>query len=230
MKRIILFSVVCFAFSVHNYLLAGNTITRYYTQLKIVAKNGQEQKCDSSGQFITFNDKGCYDSDKNGYTVKNGFLKFGKASGDRVYYSGSSYWGETTYIFTQNYGRLNIRVEADGTTYVYVLATPPKNVETCALIKEKQESSTTQTAIIANSHTTPNNGNITTNQSSSTTKRDEYGYVSCPQCHGSGKCSTCNGRGTVISTYTQEWDDCVNCSNGKCTKCGGSGQVYRKIR
>ena len=119
-------------------LFAGSPVTRYYKQTKIVTADHKERAGDGSGQFITFVDNGCYDSDKKGYTVNNGFLKFGKSTADRVYYSGSSYWGQATYLFTEKYGRLNIRIEDSGITYVYVLATPPVNVSTCALIKEKK--------------------------------------------------------------------------------------------
>jgi hypothetical protein len=223
MKRIIAFWMLCCLFA--TCLFADNQATRYYTQLKIVTKDRKEQKGDGKGQFISFNDKGCYDSDKSGYTVNNGFLKYGKTSNDRVYYSGNSYWGEAMYIFTENYGRLNILVQSDSTTYVYVLANPPKDTYTCALIKKVEKSSPNHIPIIINPVTSAPDGGGTS------PKRDEYGYVSCPQCYGTGSCSGCNGSGWSNITYTGDKHVCANCSGkGKCTSCKGTGKVYRKIR
>jgi len=230
LKKLVVFCTFCFLFA--TCLFAGNTETRYYKQIKIVTKDRKEQSGSGSGQFITFNDKGCYDSDKSGYTVNNGFLKFGKETTDRVYYSGNSYWGEAMYIFTENYGRLNIVVEENGTTYVYVLAPPPANVYTCALIKETTpnpiNSAKPVNSVIVNP-VAPITATGTT--STSSTPKSKQKYVtkeeSCPQCHGSGLCSTCNGKGLVISTYTQKWAPCPNCTNGKCTRCGGSGKILR---
>lgn len=44
-------------------------------------------------------------------------------------------------------------------------------------------------------------------------------------CSGSGKCSNCNGKGYVQSTYTTGYMDCTYCnSTGNCGKCGGTGR------
>jgi len=228
MKRTITFCMICFL-SV-TYLFAENPVIRYYKQIKIVTKDRKEQAGSGSGQFIAFNDNGCYDCDKSGYTVNNGFLKFGKSTADRVYYSGYSYWGEAMYIFTENYGRLNIVVEDSGITYVYALATPPANVYTCALIKEKDTDSTNTDVVVT--PIPPVNPNINTGKTTTTrTPTAKQKYVTkeetCHICYGSGKCSTCNGKGYVISTYTQKYDNCVNCTNGRCSKCSGSGKVLK---
>jgi len=228
-KKTITFCIICFL-SVH-YLFAGNPVTRYYKQVKIVSKDRKEQTGNGRGQFITFTDKGCYDSDKSGYTVNNGFLKFGKSTTERVYYSGDSYWREAMYIFTENYNRLNIVVEDSGVTYVYELATPPANVTTCALIKGK-ELPPTPTPM---PYPTPPTPNPTPNPTPSkeTTCKGCSGTGKCTMCYSaknntcsvcfgkgytnSGRCAGCNGDGKNI---------CPGCrGSGNCKVCYGSGKI-----
>jgi len=231
-KKLVVFCTFCFLSA--TCLFAGNTVTRYYKQIKIVTKDKKEQTGNSSGQFITFNDNGCYDSDKSGYTVNNGFLKFGKSTSERVYYSGSSYWGQAMYIFMENYGRLNIVIEDSGVTYVYVLATPPANVFTSALIKVNEKTST-----------------ATTTYPPPTTTTTEKTWHNCGCCNGTGncrnhrcvggkqQCGTCGGVGRHYNTYTKLYESCANplcrggytncgsCTNGKCNCCNGKrGEYY----
>lgn len=51
---------------------------------------------------------------------------------------------------------------------------------------------------------------------------------SCPICHGSGKCNTCNGRHWYYG-YSGNQITCPNCRDGRCTHCGGSGQVTKTV-
>jgi hypothetical protein len=201
----------------------GAAQTRYYKQLKVVSADRSERKGDGSGQFITFNNKGCYDSDRNGYTVNNGFLNFGKKDGERAYYSGASYWGNATYVFTENYGRLNVRVTSTETTYVYVLSSPPSDALTCALIRKPDSHGVSPVIInpvIINSSanspppTTTTSPPVTTKTCSfckgtgkSPIKTDApyFGggieYVRCSHCgelarpHYHERCPSCMGRG-----------------------------------
>lgn len=49
----------------------------------------------------------------------------------------------------------------------------------------------------------------------------------CNLCAGTGICTTCNGRGLMINSYTGKYQDCPNChalKEGKCHSCGGSGR------
>lgn len=171
----------------------------YYKHIKSVTKDRKEQAGNEKGQFITFNEKGCYDSDESGFTVNNGFLKLEEKTSERVYYAGESYWGKATYIFTENYGRLNIVVEESGITHVYVSAAPPANVHTCALIKEKNKQS-------ANVNALP----VIINNPIPNTINNEPTVKICYKCHGSGRCSS------------------YQCRNGKisCRSCEGSGIQY----
>lgn len=47
----------------------------------------------------------------------------------------------------------------------------------------------------------------------------------CPQCLGSGKCRTCNGRHRYLNPLTYEYVTCPNCgTDGRCRACGGTGK------
>lgn len=49
----------------------------------------------------------------------------------------------------------------------------------------------------------------------------------CHLCAGTGICTTCNGRGQMINSYTGQYQDCPNCHaplEGKCHSCGGTGR------
>lgn len=47
----------------------------------------------------------------------------------------------------------------------------------------------------------------------------------CRRCLGSGKCSTCNGKGTYFSNEygIARYYECPNCTDGKCSSCNGTG-------
>ena len=226
MKIAITFCILCIALFKGTYLLAENPVTRYYKQIKVVTEDRKEQPGNGSGQFITFNHKGCYDSDKSGFTVNNGFLKFGATTDERVYYSGNSYWGAATYIFLENYNRLNIRVDESGITYVYVQTMPPANVTTCALIR-KAETSPAQKNINPVNPINPPIDKIKIDKTPTSKQKYVTREENCHICHGNGKCSSCSGKGYVISTYTQKYANCVNCSNGKCSTCTGTGKITK---
>ncbi len=51
-------------------------------------------------------------------------------------------------------------------------------------------------------------------------------YKHCSVCSSSGKCRTCNGKGTYWDSYNGNRKICPNCRNGKCSSCNGRGQWY----
>lgn len=62
---------------------------------------------------------------------------------------------------------------------------------------------------------------------------DRYGYIDCHLCHGTGRCSSCNGTGVQSSGGSSY--SCPNCLGhytdkiedyGLCNKCNGTGKVY----
>lgn len=66
--------------------------------------------------------------------------------------------------------------------------------------------------------------------------------VICPECHGSGNCSYCQGRGYsgygvwqegAGSRQSEQGKRCVHCAppgNGRCAKCLGTGYVQEGRR
>jgi hypothetical protein len=228
MKKFVFFFLV-FGFicsSVHS--LSGQTayykqMTHYYKQTKKVI-DGRESVGDNSGQFITINEKGCYDSDKNGYTVGNGFLEYLRKDKDIQIYYGSSYWGRAYYYFSSDYSRVNVKT-SDEVIYVYEKRPVPNGVTTCSLTKE---SSKTYPVPAPSPYPTPL---PTPNPTPNPTPKSDYEYVSCPQCSGSGNCSGCHGSGLSNITYTSNRHVCTNCrGGGRCSSCNGTGKVYRRVR
>lgn len=59
------------------------------------------------------------------------------------------------------------------------------------------------------------------------TGSDDDFFKKCSSCHGSGKCTHCNGRGEVRKFQAGlGWVelDCTLCNNGKCRHCNGTGK------
>ena len=96
--------------------------TRFY-KLSSVVENNSKKSNGSSGIFVTFNEKGCYDSDKDGFSMNHGFLKYLGSNSKGILYQGQSYWGTADYQFTPDYSVLNVR-DKHGVIYVYHLASP----------------------------------------------------------------------------------------------------------
>jgi len=70
-------------------------------------------------------------------------------------------------------------------------------------------------------------GNITNpNSSSGNPVQPHQVTKDCPLCHGSGKCSTCNGTHRIDYQFGAGTLECPNCKpDGHCTYCGGTGKV-----
>lgn len=64
------------------------------------------------------------------------------------------------------------------------------------------------------------NGGSTSHSSSSST------YIQCKYCSGTGRCSSCNGRGLKFNAYAGYDDTCPGCNgSGKCRICYGTGRL-----
>jgi tetratricopeptide (TPR) repeat protein len=206
--------------------------TTYYYKQILKVNGGQKSSGDNSHLFIAIHSKGCYDSDKEGYTVKNGTLEYQGTNGGYHIYHGSCFFGKASYQFSSDYGRLNIRVENSNMVYVYEKATPPQGVMTCSNIKQENPDPAPTPYPVPYPAPLPSPTPYPSPSPSPTPKPSEYGYVSCVQCYGSGNCSTCGGDGLMDNHYGGKYNaiKCSSCSWGKCRSCSGSGKVYKRIR
>lgn len=208
--------------------------TYYYKQTKTVKANGSVVNGGNGGQFITFKQSICFESNKKGIGVGHGVLEFSRNYSDKFKtYVGNSYWGkETVFRFSQDLTRLNVCLD-NGTVYVYSKATPPANQATCSLIRPKSSSGGGGGNIIVTPIPGGSNGTISgssTNQQPRNHEQEKRDILNktvgenCGACKGSGKCHACNGTKVAHSmgnTYT-----CTVCDrNGNCGACNGTGKT-----
>jgi hypothetical protein len=203
---------------------AGQTF--YYKQTGVV-RNGNRTAGDNTWQFITFNGRACFDSDKNGKQAGDGFLSYqGVEKGVHIYY-GDTYWGKAHYNFYNDFARINI-ITSDGVIYIYEKTTPPANAVTSAYVytRPPQILPPPTVADVPDRIQPPGNNNNQGTEWDTTPFRTERikcsscnGSGKCRVCHGSGDCTTCNGRGlTTYWTYTGRGEQAK-----KCGVCNGSG-------
>lgn len=209
--------------------------TYYYKQINVVNGNSVIAK-GNGGQFISFFNDICYDSNSKGVSVNNGTLDRKSKSANYVQYKGLSYWGNVTYQFSGDFNKLSV-IKQDGTIYVYQRATPPAGVTTSSLIKSKSSGGGTAVGYAQPQNYYPpanygsGNSTTTTNSSGYTTYESSYVSVDCHLCGGSGKCSTCKGKGWYESPFGTGPIACPNCyggnQSGKCSKCKGTGKTEK---
>lgn len=200
----------------------------YYYERVAVVKNGIKSSASGDGHFITFTAKGCYDSDREGFSEDTGFRQYKSTENNIRSYYGDSYFGNAYYYFNPDRTRLNIKRESDGATYVYVRKTPPAGVTKSSRKKEKANVPTIVPII-------PSVTNVPTpsfdfSEPSSGSKLSRYGYYTCPNCHGSGLCPICHGRKIADNSYTGGYNVCNSCTGGRCSACGGTGKKYGVIQ
>ena len=114
--------------------------TYYYRYTKSIIM-GVENKNVSGGQFITFDGKKCFESDKYGNNVGNGSMEYdaevSRQTGLNVFW-GSCYWSKNAHMkFNADKSLMNIETNA-GKVYVYKRAQAPANVTTCSLIRKQE--------------------------------------------------------------------------------------------
>ena len=102
--------------------------TYYYERIKTV-KNGLSVEDIGDGHFITFNSKGCYDSDRNGMAEKKVFRKYLSCeNGIYKYYGDTWKKDKAYYFFSSDKGRLNVCLEEKDVVYVYVKKAAPSGL------------------------------------------------------------------------------------------------------
>ena len=204
-----------------------NAQTTYYYKLTKKVVNGTTSTSVSGGQYISFNEKVCYESDKKGNQVNSSRLNYKYTDNGIRVYSGCAYWGNnTTFFFTEDQSRLSVRA-SNGDKYVYERGTPPSGVLTCSLIREKQSGGTSIlqpiTPIISGGHEGGNAGGNKSAKMPQTQKPQTT--KTCGVCYGTGTCNICAGKGWVTVLGMGNDHFCTSCRNhdGKCPSCNGRG-------
>lgn len=119
-----------------------NAQTTYYYRLTKTEIDGKTSTDVSGGQFISFNGKVCYESDKKGNQVNSSRMNYKYTENGIKVYSGSAYWGNNTiFFFTEDQSRMSVKTSG-GAKYVYERAAAPSEALTCSLIREKQSDGT----------------------------------------------------------------------------------------
>lgn len=196
---------------------SANAQTYYYKLTKEI-KKGLTNTNVKGGQFITFEDEKCFESNKFGESVGNGVLKYNRYySSQYKTYTGTCYYGQNAFFrFNSDKSLLNIETNA-GKIYVYRRTTPPAGITTCSLIRKSNYSnsgfidgyssppnSTQQPVFGGEKHGGTSLGK---NEDS-----DEKARKQTPTKH---QCSLCNGTGKIIREYgtaTFGTDSQVYCS------------------
>lgn len=230
-------------------LLLGITIVsaqdvRYYKLTK-KKENGKISNDVFGGQFITFRDDVCFESNKNGVGVNHGTMQRNENYSNSQYLvyqqkSGSGcYWGkDATFKFTSDKSKLNVVLD-NGDIYLYERTTAPAGQETCSLIRKPSSNTGGNSGSFpggnisvypdqpnATMPSPPSNSNTGTTQQKPRYEKHEI-KDPCHLCYGSGKCSTCNGKHWFYG-FDGKKITCPNCKpDGKCSACGGSGHITR---
>lgn len=201
---------------------AINAQTVSYYKLTKKVHNGKISVSVSGGQFITFLQDICYESDKRGVGVGHGKLKLNKGYSNGTYklYMGSSYWGtDATFKFKYDLSVLNVILE-NGDTYVYRRLPAPASVTTCSLIRKKENSSGNSGSY---SPSYPNNGyggGYNTNNGGSSSSSQRQNTVPARTQPTKHTCSLCNGQRRIIKdTYPSLYGQ--SDYQIKCNECGG---------
>lgn len=194
---------------------------QYYALTKKM-HNGTTSTNVSGGQFITFIDNICFESNKKGIGVGHGTLKLNKSYSNNNYkfYMGSSYWGNNaTFKFKSDLSILNVVLE-NGDIYVYKRQSAPALATTCSLIRKKGNSSGNSEAY---SPSFPNNGYSggyapNNNGCSSSSQRQNTTHSRTrPIKH---TCSLCNGQRRIVKdTYPSTYG--LSDYRVRCSECGG---------
>ena len=220
----------------------------YYTLSAIVKDGKRTAPKKSSGLFVAFSKKICYDSDSEGFDLKksSGKLSYSAENEKVIQYKGKCYFGDAEYNFSKDKSHLNIKT-SDGYTYIYQGAEPP------ASVKQSFYGDIADRRVTNNPSPLPASGGYYPGASyggnsggsysggsgnNASTHREtcpgcggdgkcrgyNTGYIGMKYfCGGTGKCYNCNGTGHYRNPYTGKEDTCGMCSYGRCAKCGGTG-------
>lgn len=212
--------------------------TTHYYKLTKKIQDGVEYTNTAGGQFVSFIDNACYDSDKYGISVGNGQLTLDdKYSNTSKTYIGNSYFGNVVYRFKADMSVLNVIVNKN-LIYVYRRETPPSSQTTCTLIKQKKSNSTSSNQITYTlvpmyngGYNNVYNDSNTTNYNSSTPTQKTKVRKKCAYCSGKGEwiqheyVSTfgLDGPRVHCNICNQSWSYGTVHAHHKCNHCNGTG-------
>lgn len=193
----------------------------YYYKLTKKIECGNVYTNTAGGQFITFADDRCYESDKYGQSVGNGELKYDSYYSKTLkIYLGSSYFGkDVKFKFTQDLNLLNVETK-DGRIYVYKKQLAPPSIVTCSLIRK--ETGTNSNLDGRGDIFVPNYGNTTGFQNNAGTSYPLKKQETTPSRRQPTKhtCSLCNGQKRIVKdTYPALFG--TKDYQVKCNECGG---------
>ena len=223
--------------------LCASAQSTYYYKLTKKVKDGVPNTNVSGGQFITFTDKVCYESDKKGFSVEHGKLDYKYTESGIKTYIGGSYWGNhAVFLFKSDLSALNVKTE-DGEVYVYKRADAPVSATTCSLIRKKTNENSAYFPPVYPNYPVqpvyPVDGNTDQGGSNSfgttiRTERDKPQKTrhTCPLCNGTGKWERNDGSIALYggTDYKVRCSECgfehfrsTNHRHVTCPQCHGRG-------
>lgn len=195
--------------------------TDYYVATKKIHNNTVSTKV-SGGQFISFLNDICYESNKNGIGVGHGILKLNKSysNSGHKFYMGDSYWGtDAIFKFKYDFSVLNIILE-NGDIYVYKRQPAPASAVTCSLIRKRGSSSGNSGSYLPSYPNNGYGGGYNTNNGGSSSSSQRQNTVPSRTQPTKHTCSLCNGQRRIIKdTYPSLYGQ--SDYQVKCNECGG---------
>lgn len=196
--------------------------TYMYKRIMIV-ENNNKKKMNDDVHYITFNSKGCYESNEKGISENEyKFMKFIKKENNLHCYYGNGFFGNAYYYFSSDYSRLNIKLNYS--TYVYIRVV---SSEATASLRIKQKIMSTNNMFIL--PTSSKNADSNSKKHSTKTHRNKCNYcdetgidpsptygpnytgksnsIYCKICHTikdnhyHAKCPSCGGKGYYETRY-----------------------------
>lgn len=179
-------------------LMAANLLaeTVMYKRTGVV-QNGVKSSKNDDAHYITFIDKGCYESDAKGMSAGKGFIEYLKTENGIRCYHGEGYLGDAFYYFSSDMSKLNVNV--DGVVHVYTKVT---SNQAGAPMRTYSTGSSTGAVVGGGYVPVPvAPGNVTNAPTNSKSRR------TCTMCNGTGK-----GMSTVSYAADYTGYDYVYCT------------------
>lgn len=218
--------ILCFLLSIVGTNTTFAQKTYLYKRVMIV-KDGIKTNKNDDAHYITINDKGCYESNKDGFSINDSFVKFTKNEDNIHCYYGDCSFGMAHYYFSSDYSRLNVRIN-DHLTYVYQRELSGKTTASRRIVPSSNSSG--RSVNVAPPPVVNNGGSYSSGvNSGGSSSRNTSIYQTCKYCRGTGVCTRCKGKcGEWKFIYDSEsWMDCVSCNgNGRCSICRGTGRLW----